>query len=341
MAIGIIGAGAWGTALAQSLACNGRDVVLWCFEPDLAREINRTHENTLYLAGVALDPRIRATPDLAEAVAAAEAVLLATPAQHTRETLAVLGNALRRDAPLVICVKGIELGTGALMSEVARETVPHATTAVLSGPTFAHEVARGLPTAVTLATADGKVGLALVNLLGSRTLRPYLSDDPAGAQVGGAVKNVLAIACGIVTGRGLGENARAALLTRGLAELRRFALAKGGRAETVMGLSGLGDLSLTCNSARSRNCSLGIEIGRGRRVAEVLAERRTVTEGVATAAAVVALAHRLAIEMPISTAVDAIVNRGADVEATIAALLARPFRDEFDDAAGEKARRRC
>jgi glycerol-3-phosphate dehydrogenase (NAD(P)+) len=230
--------------------------------------------------------------------------------------------------PIVICAKGIELNSGALMSEVVGETLPGRPVAVLSGPTFAAEVARGLPTAVTIASADRPVAADLVETLGSQTFRPYASDDVIGAEIGGAVKNVIAIACGITEGHQLGENARAALITRGLAEITRLCVAKGGRAETMAGLSGLGDLTLTCTSRTSRNYALGIDLGRGAKLADILARRRTVVEGVATAAAVTKLAARLGVEMPIANAVADVLHRGTDIDATIAALLARRFRAE-------------
>ncbi len=325
--IGIIGAGAWGTALGLVAQRAGRDVAIWAREPEVAREIAEAHTNTPFLAGVALDPAIRATADLAE-VARADALLLAVPAQFLRPTLAALAPHLARETPAVICAKGVEQATGALMSEVCAATLPDARIAVLSGPTFAREVAKGLPTAVTLGCADPALGAALVAALGSATFRPYLGDDPVGAQLGGAVKNVLAIGCGIVEGRGLGENARAALISRGLAEMTRLALALGGKAETMMGLSGLGDLVLTCTSVESRNYSLGRALGRGETLSAILAERRSVAEGVETAPAVVRLAERCGIDMPISRAVDAVLHRGQPIDAAIAALLARPFRAE-------------
>ncbi|HYD30760.1 MAG TPA: NAD(P)H-dependent glycerol-3-phosphate dehydrogenase, partial [Azospirillaceae bacterium] len=228
----------------------------------------------------------------------------------------------------VICAKGIEQGGFRLLSESVAEVLPQAVPAVLSGPTFAAEVARGLPTAVTLACADTELGARLVETLGSRFFRPYLSDDVVGAQVGGAVKNVLAIACGIVDGRRLGDNARAALVTRGLAEITRLALTLGARPETLGGLSGLGDLVLTCTSPQSRNMSLGLALGQGRHLADILAERHSVAEGVYTAGAVVGLAARMNVDMPICAAVDAILNAGADIGATVAGLLSRPFRIE-------------
>ena len=235
---------------------------------------------------------------------------------------------MKPGTPIVICAKGIEERTGALLSEVVVEALPQAPLALLSGPTFAAEVAAGFPTAITLAASDPALGQRLVQSLGSRAFRPYYTDDVAGAQIGGAVKNVIAIACGIVVGRQLGDNARAALITRGLAEMARLALAKGGRGETLMGLSGLGDLTLTCTSLQSRNHSLGVALGEGKRLAEILAARHSVAEGVTSASATAALAERLRIDMPIVAAVDAILHRGAAIDATIEALLSRPFRSE-------------
>jgi glycerol-3-phosphate dehydrogenase (NAD(P)+) len=325
--IGIIGGGAWGTALAVTARRAGRDVILWAREAEVVAAINERHENPLFLPGIAIDPAIAATGDLALA-AAANAVLLVVPAQHLREIGAALAPSLRPGAVIVICAKGVEDKTGALMSEVAAALLPRAKLAILSGPTFAGEVARGLPTAVTLATADQTLGRAVIAALGTRSFRPYLSDDIVGAEIGGAVKNVLAIACGIVAGRRLGDNARAALITRGLAEMVRLARAKGGRAETLMGLSGLGDLTLTCTGVQSRNHSLGFALGEGKSLAEILGTRRSIAEGVASAAAIGALARRLGVDMPIVAAVDAILHHAADIDETIAGLLARPFRAE-------------
>ncbi len=325
--IGVIGGGAWGTALAQTAAEAGRKVTLWARNPDVVDAVTNAQENPLYLPGVKLDPRIDATATLADA-AKTDAVLLVVPAQHLRTVLADLAPHLPDGTPLVICAKGIEQTSRKLMSEVVGEIAPGAPQAVLSGPTFAIEVARGLPAAVTLACADEALGEALVAAIGRPTFRPYLTADVTGAEIGGAVKNVLAIACGIVDGHKLGDNARAALIARGLAEMLRLGQAKGGRPETLMGLSGLGDLVLTCTSETSRNYSLGIELGRGRKLDDVLGERRTVAEGVWTAAAVTALAQELGVEMPIAEAVNDVLHGGADVDAAIAALLNRPFTTE-------------
>ena len=326
--IGIIGAGAWGTALALAARRAGREVVLWARDPELAAEIETRRENPRYLPGVPLDPEIRATADLAEA-AACDAILLVSPAQALREIAGQLAPHLGPARSLVICSKGIERGSGQMMTEVLAEVLPGRAVAVLSGPTFALEVARGLPTAVTLAAEDAALGAVLVKALGSRAFRPYLSDDVVGAQIGGAVKNVIAIACGIVTGRKLGDNARAALITRGLAEIARLGRAKGARPETLMGLSGLGDLTLTCTSTLSRNYSLGVSLGEGGSLDALMAGRRSVAEGVFSASAAVALAETLGVRMPISGGIDAILNKGAPIDAAIEALLARPFRAEF------------
>ncbi len=335
--INVIGAGAWGTALAQVARRAGRRVTLWAREPEVADGINASHENTLFLPGVALDPAIAATTDIADA-ADADALLLVVPAQFLRATCEALVPALGAATPIVVCAKGIEIATGALMNEVAEDVLAGRPLAVLSGPTFAIEVAREQPTAVTLAATDPNLARQLVAALATPRFRPYQGDDVVGAEVGGAVKNVLAIACGIVEGRGLGDNARAALITRGLAEMARLCAAKGGRPETLMGLSGIGDLTLTCNAMQSRNFSLGCALGQGRSLADVLGARRSVAEGVDTAAAVMALAGRLGIDMPISAAVDAIVNRGADIDASVAKLLARPVG--ADDPLGAASGRR-
>lgn len=327
--ISIVGAGAWGTALAVAARRAGSAVTLWGYEDEIVSAINERHENTLYLPGVALDPAIRATADLAETVAA-DAVLLAAPAQHLRATISPLAGHLAPATPLIVCAKGIEQETRALMSEAVEAVFPQNPVFILSGPTFAAEVAAGLPTAVTLAGRDLSAAQSLADTLSSERFRPYSGDDVIGAQIGGAIKNVLAIACGIAEGRGFGDNARAALVTRGLAELTRLCLAKGGRAETMMGLSGLGDLVLTCTSTQSRNYSLGLELGAGRTLAEILDARHSVAEGVYTASAAVNLAEKLGIEMPIATAVDAVLNKGADIETVIEALLTRPLRAEAD-----------
>ncbi|MEE8332877.1 MAG: NAD(P)H-dependent glycerol-3-phosphate dehydrogenase [Alphaproteobacteria bacterium] len=326
--IGIVGAGAWGTALAMVAHRAGCQVTLWAHEAEVVEAINGDHANPIFLPGVTLQDGIEATEDLTALAVASDAVLLVTPAQFLRATAERLATDLAPGVPLVICSKGIEQGTSAVMSEVVAETLPGRPMAMLAGPTFAAEVARGLPTAVTLACTDKVAGDALVSALGETHFRPYLSDDVIGAEIGGAVKNVLAIACGIAHGRAFGDNARAALITRGLAEMTRLAVAKGARPETMMGLAGLGDLTLTCTSRQSRNYSLGEALGKGEQLADIMASRRTVAEGVFSAEAVVALGKRLGVEMPIAEAVDSVLNRGETVDAAIAGLLTRPFRTE-------------
>jgi glycerol-3-phosphate dehydrogenase (NAD(P)+) len=324
MKLGVIGGGAWGTALAQVAAAEGEEVRLWAREPEVVEAINESQENTIFLKGVKLAKSIRATGDLGD-LGACEAFLIVAPAQHLRSVLGGLSAAGR---PLVLCAKGIEDGTGLLMHEAAREVQPESPIAVLSGPTFAHEVAAGLPTAVTLAAEDRALGERLAARIARPHFRPYLSDDVAGAEVGGAVKNVLAIACGVVEGRRLGLNARAALISRGFAEMTRFGLAKGARAETLAGLAGLGDLVLTCSSTSSRNFSLGKGIGEGARPADLLADRKTVAEGAFTAPVLERAAEALGVDMPIVAAVCALLAEEASVDDVVGRLLARPLRAE-------------
>src|SRR5277367_1919653 len=288
--LAIIGAGAWGTALAIAARRAGSNPMVWGRDPDVVAAVNQRHENPFYLPGIALDPSVAATGDIQVALADADAALLAVPAQFLRGVLSALRRFLPRGLPLLHCAKGIEAGSLAMMSQIGAEMLPASPFAVLSGPSFAIEVAHGLPTAVTIASTDTALAESFMAALGSSRFRPYLSLDPIGAEIGGAVKNVLAIACGIVTGRGLGDNARAALITRGLAEMVRLAIAKGGKPATLMGLSGLGDLSLTCTAMQSRNCSLGVALGEGQSLEAVLAARHSVAEGVATAAALRGLA---------------------------------------------------
>lgn len=328
--IAVIGAGAWGTALAMAARRAGRRVTLVARRTEQADAIARTRVNEAYLPGCKIDHAIEVTTDEA-AVGSADAILLVVPAQHLRATLERLRNDWE-DAVPVLCAKGIERGTGLLMPEVCAEMLPDRSPVVLSGPNFAREVALDLPAAVTLAGSDEATVTALMKALGTQRFRPYASDDPIGAAIGGAVKNVLAIAAGIVEGRGLGENARAALITRALVEIRQLAMAKGGRPETPMGLSGLGDLLLTCTSRQSRNYSLGFALGAGQTLATLLTGRRTVVEGVETAAAIRALADRLGLDMPIAFAVDAILHRGAAIDETVGQLLGRPFRTEIEAA---------
>jgi glycerol-3-phosphate dehydrogenase (NAD(P)+) len=325
--IGVIGAGAWGTALAESCARAGRDVTLWAFEPDVTASINDAHVNAAFLPDVTLHAGVRAVSD-PEALSRCEVFLLVTPAQHARATLERFSSVIPAGAPVLLCAKGFERGTLALMTEVLADTVPHAVPAVLSGPSFAIDVARGLPTAVTLACEDEALGQALMAAVGSPSFRPYWSDDLIGAEAGGAVKNVLAIAAGVVEGKGLGKSAHAALIARGFAEMTRLGEALGGRRETLAGLCGLGDLVLTCSSPQSRNMSCGLALGRGEPLDAILGARTAVTEGVATAPALAELARRHGVEMPICEAMDAVLAGRLDVDGAIDALLARPFRAE-------------
>jgi len=325
MQLGIIGGGAWGSALAQVVAAGGgRETLLWAYEQEVVDAINSAHQNPAFLPGIPLDESIRATSDMGD-LAGADAWLIVTPAQHMR---AVLATAPRCDKPMVLCSKGIEEQSGELLHRVAARACPGARIAVLSGPTFAHEVARGLPTAVTLAAEDQALAEQLRQRIAQPTFRIYLSDDVAGAEVGGAVKNVLAIACGVVEGRGLGQNARAALIGRGFAEMTRFGMAFGARRETLVGLSGLGDLVLTCSSTSSRNYSLGKGIGEGRSAAELLSDRKTVAEGAFTAPVLARLAREKGIDMPIVDAVDALIAGRANVDEVLGALLSRPPKAE-------------
>ncbi|MET3724855.1 NAD(P)H-dependent glycerol-3-phosphate dehydrogenase [Sphingomonas trueperi] len=323
MKIGVIGGGAWGTALAQVAARGEAPVLLWAREPEVVESINTSHENRQFLAGVPLSPSIRATGSLGD-LADCEALLVVAPAQHVRSVLAEMTVGA---TPLVLCAKGIEAGTRLLVGEVARSVAPEAPIAVLSGPTFAHEVAAGKPTAVTLACEDADLRTRLSDRLGAPAFRPYASADVIGAEIGGAVKNVLAIACGVVEGAGLGLNARAALIARGFAEMTRFGLARGAQAETLTGLSGLGDLVLTCSSTNSRNFSLGVGLGQGRSAAELLSDRKTVAEGAFTAPVLREAAAEAAVEMPVTLAVNALLE-GAPVVEVIDALLSRPLRAE-------------
>ena len=322
--LGVIGGGAWGTALAQVGASGGRDVLLWAREAEVVEAVNSRHENSVFLTGSQLDRAVRATGELAD-LAECDAWLVVTPAQHMRAVLEAAPNA---DRPLILCSKGIEERSGALLHRVAAEASPGAPIAVLSGPTFAHEVAAGLPTAVTLATENQSLAEALRERISRPAFRIYLSDDVAGAEIGGAVKNVLAIACGVVDGKGLGQNARAALIARGFAEMTRFGLANGAKRETLAGLSGLGDLVLTCSSTSSRNFSLGKGIGEGRSPAELMSDRKTVAEGAFTAPVLARLAEEMGIDMPVVEAVDKLLSGRANVDQVLQELLARPPRPE-------------
>ncbi len=327
--VGVIGAGAWGTALAQVCCRAGLEVALWAREAEVAQSIRDVRQNTLFLPGVALDPALKVTGDLAD-LAEADMILAVPPAQHVRATLSAFAPHARAGLPVVLCAKGVEQGTLKLMTEVLAEVIPAAVPAVLSGPSFAGEVAQGLPTAVTLACADRACADRLAHALATPTFRPYLSTDLIGAEAGGAVKNVLAIACGVVEGKGLGRSAHAALITRGFAELTRLAVALGAQAETLAGLCGLGDLVLTCSSPQSRNMSVGLALGHGESLQQALSGKLSVAEGVASAPAVRELARKLGVETPICEAVAAVLADEIDIDTAILGLLSRPLRAESE-----------
>ena len=324
---GVIGAGAWGTALAQVAGRAGLDVLLQAREPEVVDSIRARRVNEAFLPGVVLDDHVAVTGNLAD-LGACDLILAVPPAQHMRSTLTAFAAHFRPGVPVILCSKGIERGSLKLMTDVLAETLPAAPAAVLSGPSFAGEVARGLPSAVTLACADEALGEALMWTLSAPGFRPYLATDLIGAEVGGAIKNVLAIACGIAEGRGLGRSAHAALITRGFAEMTRMGVALGGQAETVAGLCGLGDLVLTCSSPQSRNMSLGLALGQGQTVEQALAGKRSVAEGYESAPAVRELATKMGVDMPISLAVAALLNGETTVEGMIGSLLSRPLKAE-------------
>ncbi len=319
--ISVLGGGAWGTALAQTSARAGRTVTLWEHEPTNAAHLEKNRESR-FLPGVKLNDSTKVTRDLAEA-AQSDAILLVVPAQVLRSVVTSLAPLLDKPAPLVACAKGIERGTHKFMTEIIAECAPKAVPGILSGPSFAADVARGLPTAITIATADAGLAAELAHAIGSGTFRPYHSTDVRGVELGGAAKNVLAIAAGIVSGRGLGASALAALTTRGFAELTRFGRAYGARAETMMGLSGLGDLILTCSTPQSRNFSYGVALGSGEAPpADKLAE------GVFTAPVLLEMARAKDVEMPISAAVAAVLAKKLSVDEAIESLMTRPFKAE-------------
>ena len=322
--IAVLGGGAWGTALANVAARAGRKVTLWEYDASNAGELAERRESK-FLRGVRIEDSIAVIRDLNEA-AGAEAILLVVPAQAMRSVVKTLAESIAPGTPIIACAKGIEQGTHKFMTEVIAECAPNATPAILSGPSFAADVARGLPTAVTLAAHDEALAADLAKALASRTFRPYQSSDVRGVEIGGAAKNVLAIACGIVEGRGLGESAKAALTARGFAELLRFARAYDGLAETLMGLSGLGDLVLTCSSAQSRNFAFGERLGRGVPSSEATGGK--LVEGVFTAGALINLARAAGVDMPVAEAAEAVVAGRTSVDAAVATLMSRPLRAE-------------
>jgi glycerol-3-phosphate dehydrogenase (NAD(P)+) len=325
----IVGGGAFGTAMASAAGRAGLKVSLWAREPEVVASINAGQGNPLFLAGVPLEPGITATCNLPDVAAAADVVLLAVPSQFLRGVAEAMHPVLRPGTPVVSCSKGIEHGTCALMPEVIAEALPQARVAVLAGPSFAKEVALGLPTGVALAGTDRALAKELACALTSARFRVYPSDDPVSATIGGAFKNVLAIACGIAIARSMGENVRGLLIARGLYEMARIARAKGGNPLNLLGLAGSGDVTLTCMGTQSRNTTFGIALGQGRSPADILAERKVVTEGVHTSASLNALGRRLGVPVPIASAVNRIVNEGAAIETTFAELLSAPAGPEL------------
>jgi len=325
--LAVIGAGAWGTSLALTAARAGRSVALWARETGVIESIAGTRENAAFLPGFKLPPSITATGELSQAVAEAEALLIAAPAQHLRATLTAVAAVTPKGLPLVVCAKGIERGSGKLVTEVLREAAPDFEPAVLSGPSFARDTALGLPTAVTIA-ARFDLAERLQASLGHSSFRPYATDDVLGVALGGAAKNVYAIACGIVEGMGLGESARAALLARSFAELTRLGTALGARSETLAGLSGLGDLVLTATSSQSRNFRFGREVGRGRTIAELREPGQPLAEGVDTAPALIVRARAEKIELPVAEAVAGVLDGSLPLDASIARLMNRPLKPE-------------
>lgn len=320
--VGIIGGGAFGTAMACVVRRSGHDVVLWAREPEVAAAIDERGTNPVFLKDVALVPGVRATNDLGAAARDRDFILMAVPSQHVREVASAMRPALRRFTPVVSCSKGIERGSSALMPEVLRDTLPEAVVAVLSGPSFAREIALDLPCGVALACDRWDVGESLAREIANPHFCVHLNDDVTGTTLGGVMKNVVSIASGIVVGRKLGENARATLITLGLTEAVRLGMVKGAKMETFLGLAGAGDFMLTAHSLQSRNTSLGVALGEGKRLEDVLAGRKEVTEGASSVEAVAALARRLGVEMPLTEALDAVLNRNATLDVAIHQLLA-------------------
>ena len=326
--IGVVGAGAWGTALAQLSAKAGNEVILWAREDEVVASINDRQENELFLSGVPLLPTLKATADLKD-LAGMDYVFMVVPAQFMRPVLTELSKYISEKTAIVLCAKGMEQSSGKLMTEVVAEILPKAPLVVLSGPTFAREVAEGRPSAVTIASKYHQVTQRLSDAIGHPTFRPYASRDVIGAEIGGALKNVFAIACGVTTGRNMGDNARAALITRSLSEMVRFGERYGAERTTMMGLCGLGDLILTCSSPQSRNMSLGIALGQGKTIEEIMTGRKTVAEGYHTAAVLAKICRDEKIDLPIVMAVNDILHEGRNVDRVITDLLNRPFVSEI------------
>ncbi len=326
--IGVVGAGAWGTALAQLSIKAGNDVILWAREEEVVNSINERHENESFLPGIKLPENLKATSDLSD-MADKDYIFMVVPAQFVRSVLLEMKKHISEKTALVLCAKGMEQSSGKILTEVVSEIMPKSPLVVLSGPTFAREVAEGRPSAVTIASKYQRVTQKLSDAIGQPTFRPYASRDVIGAEIGGALKNVFAIACGITAGRNMGDNARAALITRSLSEMVRFGEIYGAERTTMMGLCGLGDLILTCSSPQSRNMSLGIAIGQGKSVEELMHGRKTVAEGYYTSAVLAKICREEKIDLPIVMAVNDILHEGKDVDTVITDLLNRPFVSEI------------
>jgi glycerol-3-phosphate dehydrogenase (NAD(P)+) len=326
----VVGAGAWGTALSDLLARNGHEVRLWAYEPDVVESINAKHENVRFLRGHPLSPSVRALGDIRRAVEEAELITLATPSHVLRRIIKSAASSFPRSAPLVVATKGIEKETLCLMTEVAEQEISGTTVVAISGPSFAVEVVSGQPTAVVVASTNGEAAGIAQRAFSSPYFRGYTHSDVIGVELGGALKNVMAVATGIAEGLGLGFNARAALVTRGLAEMTRLGTALGAEAGTFAGLAGLGDLVLTCTGSLSRNRAVGVELGKGRKLEEVLKDRETVAEGVVTAQSARELAAREGVEMPIVDTVNRVLFEGQSARSAIAALMTRELRAEVD-----------
>ncbi len=322
--IGVLGGGAWGTALAQNAATAGRKTTIWAREEDVVNSINENHENSVFLPTIPLSKDLKATSDLKQ-ICQNDILLIVTPAQYVRETLKNINPYISEGQPIVICSKGIEIESGKLLSTVVAEETPKAICAIMTGPTFATEIAHGKPSAMTLAVKDKDTARELREVLSTKLLRTYITDDVIGVQLGGAVKNVIAIGCGVAQGLDYGESARAALVTRGLAEMSRLASAMGANKETLMGMCGIGDLMLTCSSLQSRNFSLGVLLGQGKTLEDILMSRNSVTEGVHTSKALMTLAKNNAVEMPICEAVYKCLNENVPVKDAVQELLDRPL----------------
>ena len=330
MRCAVVGAGAWGTALADLLCRNGHDVRLWAYEPDVVESVNKKHENVRFLGGHTLATTLQATGDIERAVEGAELVTLATPSHVLRSILRSAAKSLSSSAPVVVASKGIEKGTLSLMTDVAEQEIEGATVVALSGPSFAKEVVTCQPTAVVVASKEEAAAAIAQRAFSSPYFRAYTHTDVTGVELGGALKNVMAVATGIAEGLGLGFNARAALVTRGLAEMTRLGLALGAEQSTFAGLAGLGDLVLTCTGSLSRNRAVGVEVGKGRTLEDVLRDKETVAEGVVTAQSARELAAREGVEMPIVDTVNRVLFEGQSARSAIAALMSRELRAEVD-----------